>query len=111
MDNAEIAMVFERHPSHGLRHFLLQQHTELVLEFSRYVHLGQGRTLSRETFRVDAEDVDAAWLVEEIHCLSQRQELALHSKVLHRDRIYHIPLVDFAHVESLKMLLVEMQAV
>ena len=104
-------MVSERHPIHGLRHFLLQQHTELVLEFSRYVHLGQGRTLSRETFRVEAEDVDDAWLAEEIHSLSQSQELALHSKVVHNDRIYHIPMVDFAHVESPEIMIVKTLAV
>lgn len=107
MDNSERAMVPRMHPVDGLRHFLLHQSPELVLEFSRYIHLGLGRTLSREIFEVEARNVSPAWLAEEIRGLSPQQELALHSKVLQKDRIYHIPMVDFANVESINTLLVK----
>src|ERR1700730_15179365 len=115
MNNSETSLVPERHPMHGLRDFLLQQQqqqqAELILEFSRYVHLGLGRTLSRETFHVEARNVHAAWLADEICGLSEGQELALHSKVVQKDRIFHIPMVDFAHVDSLKILLIKTQTV
>src|SRR5437588_7190831 len=107
MDNTETAVVPERHPIHGLCHFLLQHHPKLILEFSRYVHLGLGRTLSRETFHVEAKNVGTAWLDDEIRGLSEGQELALHSRVVQNDRIFHIPMVDFAHVDSLKILLIK----
>jgi len=109
MVNTERAMVPGMHPVDGLRHFLLQQSAELVLEFSKYVHIGHGRTLSREIFHVEARHVSPAWLAEEIRGLSRQQELALHSKVLQKDRIYHLPMVDFAQVESIKTLLVKTQ--
>jgi hypothetical protein len=111
MANTKTAIVPGRHPIHGLRHFLLQQHAELTLEFSRYVHLGLGQTLSRETFHVEAAYVDDSWLANEIRKLSKGQELALHSKVVHEKKIYHIPMVDFANVDSLKILLIKTQTV
>lgn len=111
MVNTIRAMVPGSHPVDGLRHFLLHQSPELVLEFSKYVHLGHGRTLSREIFQVQARNVSPAWLAEEIRSLSHEQELALHSKVLQNDRTYHIPMVDFAKVESIKGLLVKTQPI
>jgi hypothetical protein len=107
MNNTETEMVPGSHPIRGLRDFLLQQHAELVLEFSRYIHLGLGQTLSREIFHVEARNVHAAWLADEICGLSAGQELALHSKVIQKDRIFHLPMVDFAHVDSLKILLLK----
>jgi len=89
----------------------LEQDPELTLEFSRYVHLGSGRTLSREIFHVNARDLDDTWLAEEIRGLAETQELALHSRVVQKDRILHIPMVDFAQVDSLKALLLKTQAV
>lgn len=103
--------VSRRHPIHGLCRSLLKNNPELTLEFSRYVHLGSGRTLSREIFHVQARDLDDTWLAEEIRGLAETQELALHSKVVLKNLIYHIPMVDFAHVESLQTLVVKTQPV
>src|SRR6266850_353402 len=86
------------HPIHGLSRSLLAEDPELILEFSRYVHLGSGRTLSREIFHVHARDLNDTWLAEEISGLAETQELALHSKVVQKNRIFHIPMVDFARV-------------
>src|SRR5215216_4672656 len=72
------AMVFAKHPIQGVLQ-LAQKNKGLVLEFSRYVHLGRGRRLSREIFHVDAGDVSTAWLATEIDNLSEGQELALQS--------------------------------
>lgn len=111
MEKTETAMVPVRHPIHDLRHTLLQHHPELILEFSRYVHLGSGRTLSRETFHIEASNLDDAWLADEIRGLTKGQELAQHSRVVYKDRIHHIPMVDFAEAESTELLLLKMQAV
>lgn len=104
-------MIPSRHPIQRVCHFLSQQDPELVLEFSRYVHLGLGQTLSREIFHVKARNVSPAWLADEFRGLSSEQELALHSRVLQNNNLYHIPMVDFAKIESLKTLLIKTQPV
>ena len=105
MKELKQATDFAEHPIHGLVNSLLQNNVNLVLEFSRYVHLGPGRTLSRDIFHVEAANLNATWLANQICSLSQKQELALHSRVLQQGQAYHIPMVDFAHVESLETLL------
>jgi hypothetical protein len=104
-------MIGERHPVYALRSELLESNPELTLQFSRYIHFGPGRTLSREIFHVQAKDVDGAWLADEVQHLSDRQELALHSRVSRAGMIYHIPLVDFAHRECAATILSRMQSV
>jgi len=104
-------MVPQGHPFQGLSNSLLTNDPDLTLEFSRYVHLGPGRTLSREIFHVQARNVDDTWLADEIGRLTGAQELALHSRVTWKGRIYHIPMVDFGIVESTELLLFKMQAV
>lgn len=111
MDTTRTAIVPQGHPIHALSESLLEHDPELILEFSRYVHLGSGRTLSREIFHVEARELNDTWLAEEIRRLSETQELALHSKVILKDRIYHIPMADFAHVESVETLIVKTRAV
>ena len=111
MDTATTAMIPQGHPIQGLSNSLLTHDPDLTLELSRYVHLGSGRTLSREIFHVQAKYLDDTWLAEEISRLAGAQELALHSRVTRNGRIYHIPMVDFAIVESAELLLFKMQAV
>jgi hypothetical protein len=111
MDTAKTAITPRRHPVYGLCSSLLKHDSELTLEFSRYVHLGLGRTLSREIFHVQARYVDDAWLADKMCRLTGAQELALHSRVTHKNRIYHIPMVDFAEVDSIELLLSKMHAV
>ncbi len=108
MDINETATALAKHPIHGLVRSLSQINNNIVLEFSRYVHLGQGRTLSRDIFHVEADNLDAEWLVNQIGSLSRKQELALHSKVLQQGQTYHIPMVDFANVKSTEILLNKM---
>jgi len=108
MDPSETAIDFAKHPIHGLVCSLLQNNINVVLEFSRYVHLGQGRTLSRDIFHVEARNLDTEWLVNQIGSLSREQELALHSKVLQQDQTYHIPMVDFVQVKSTESLVDKM---
>lgn len=111
MDASKTTMVPRRHPMHGLSSSLLEHDSELTFEFSRYIHLGLGRTLSREIFHVQAKYLDGAWLADEMRRLTTAQELALHSRVMHKDGIYHIPMVDFAEVDSTELLLSKMQTV
>jgi hypothetical protein len=93
-------MIDKGHPIHSLRAQLLHAHPDLVLEFSRYIHLGYGKTLSREVFHATASEVTEEWLDENLSLLESEQELALHSRVIHAERIYHIPMVDFVNVTS-----------
>ena len=104
MDTSETATDFSKHPIHGLVRSLLQNNINVVLEFSRYIHLGQGRTLSRDIFHVEASNLDTEWLVNQIGSLSRKQELALHSKVLQQGQTYHIPMVDFAKVKTIEII-------
>ena len=101
-------MIGEGHPVSGLRRGLLSSYPDLTLEFSRYIHFGPGRTLSREIFHVQARDVDSGWLEDELQSLSDRQELALHSKVTYKGKIYHIPMIDFAHREPVETVLLKL---
>jgi len=110
MDTPKIATLPGRHPIHALLASPLHD-PALTLEFSRYVHLGLGRTLSREIFHVEARSLGDAWLARAIGALSGAQELALHSRVTREGGIYHIPMVDFAAVESVEALLFKMRAV
>jgi len=103
----ETANDFAKHPIHGLVRSLLQNNN-VVLEFSRYIHLGQGRTLSRDIFHVEAGNLGTEWLAKQIGRLSREQELALHSKVLQQGQTYHIPMVDFAQVKSTEILVDKM---
>jgi len=111
MERTERSLNVARHPIQALRQFLSQQQPRLTLEFSRYIHLGLGRTLSRETFHVEGSLIDDAWFANELDRLSQGQELALHSTVTKKDRTYHLPMVDFAKVSSLKKLKTRIQTV
>jgi hypothetical protein len=108
MDPRETASDFAKHPIQGLVRSLLQNNINVVLEFSRYIHLGQGRTLSRDIFHVEARNLDTKWLVNQIGSLSREQELALHSKVLQQGQTYHIPMVDFVQVTSTESLVDKM---
>jgi len=104
-------MTGQGHPVYGLVHGLADRHPDLTLEFSRYIHLGPGRTLSREIVQVPAKCVDVGWVEDQTLRLSDRQELALHSRALRGDMAFHIPMVDFAHVDSIPTLLSRMQPV
>lgn len=104
-------MVSKGHPLWGLVRGLIETNRDLNLEFSRYIHSGPGRTLSREIFQVPAKSVDVDWLELEAQRLSERQELALHSKVLRNGKAYHIPMVDFVHTGPIPALLTRMEPV
>lgn len=95
-------MLDNNHPFHFLRNELLNQTGGLVLEFSRYIHLGYGRTLSREIIHVASDELNDSWLQNQLSTLIDKQELALHSKVYLNNNIYHIPMVDFINVSSVE---------
>jgi hypothetical protein len=100
MNTRETVTDFVNHPIQGLLRAFAHNNIKVVLEFSRYIHLGHGRTLSRDIFHVEAHNLDTKWLVNQIESLSREEELALHSKVLQQGQTYHIPMVDFVHVKS-----------
>jgi len=111
MDTTETMIDFAKHPLHGLVRSLLQNNINVVLEFSKYIHLGPGRTLSRDIFHVEAGNLDTEWLANQLENLSREQELALHSKVLQQGQTYHIPMVDFVQSKSTEILVDKMRPV
>jgi hypothetical protein len=93
-------MISSGHPIYHLQSRLLAARPNLTLEFSRYIHLGHGKTLSRNTFRVAANEITEQWLIDNLSALDPSQELALHSKVTDSNATYHIPMVDFINTLS-----------
>ena len=93
-------MITLTHPFYFLSTKLLDRNRELILEFSKYVHLGQGRTLSREIFQAEARQTNSNWLRLQFSSLNEGQELALHSRVYNGSKIYHIPMIDFINTDS-----------
>ncbi|HEX8246646.1 MAG TPA: hypothetical protein VF599_00555 [Pyrinomonadaceae bacterium] len=91
------------HPIFQLNKYLFRKEPRLVLEFSRYIYVSYGVTLSRETFHIKASELINSWLEDQIELLSEGQELAFHSRVrLSEDdsNIYHIPMIDFINTKS-----------
>ncbi|MEP7341307.1 MAG: hypothetical protein ABI977_26490 [Acidobacteriota bacterium] len=95
-------MITNTHPIHYIRSSILKKTPSMVLEFSRYVYLTQGRTESREIFSVEAGQVDMEWLNQEIDNLTESQELAFHSKIQCNSSVFHIPMVDFVNTASVE---------
>jgi hypothetical protein len=93
-------MSTSNHPFSFLSAKLLDQKPELVLEFSKYVHLGRGKTLSREILQAEARHIDSHWVHLQFLTLLKGQELALHSRIYDNDKIYHIPMIDFINTTS-----------
>jgi hypothetical protein len=102
-------MLNSNHPFYFLRNELLNQTPGLVLEFSRYIHLGFGKTLSREIIHVASDKLNDSWVENQLANLLDRQELALHSKVYLNNEIYHIPLVDFINISSIENIAYEVK--
>jgi hypothetical protein len=95
-------MIDQGHPIHRLCLGLLDNAPELTLEFSRYIHLGYGRTLSRDIFHIKAKHINKDWLADQFFTLGEGQELALHSRVERNGSIFHIPMIDFINTRSAK---------
>lgn len=95
-------MIDRSHPLHHLRAGLLQSNPELVLEFSKYIHLGYGKTFSRDIFHIKSKHINEDWLKNQFFTLQEGQELALHSRVEYKGAIYHIPMIDFINTRSTK---------
>lgn len=104
-------MVNDGHPIYDVRACLLASQPEMVLEFSRYVHLGYGVTKSRDTFHVKAKNLTEEWLTDQLLNLLEGQELALHSRVRYNGNIYHIPMIDFINVLSIGVVTPKLQDV
>ena len=91
------------HPIFQLEKYLLRKEPRLILEFSRYIYVSYGVTLSREVFHIKASDLANGWLEDQIELLSEGQELAFHSKVRLNEKdnnLYHIPMIDFISKKS-----------
>lgn len=94
-------MVRKVHPVWQLRSELFLGSPSLVVEFSRYVYRTYGLTESRDVFHVPSEEITDSWFSERVADLNPDQEMAVHSRIMLADRVFHIPMIDF--VNAVKM--------
>lgn len=66
-----------------------------TLEFSKYIHLEQGRTERRIFLRRQLENVTNDWLNHILSGLEQDEELAFHSRLYCHGQEFQLPLADF----------------
>lgn len=88
------------HPIYQVRSQLISRYPGICLEFSKYVYKQYGVTESREIFHAAEDEIDENWLRDQVRNLSGEQELALHSKVMWKSKIYHMPMIDFTNVHT-----------
>jgi hypothetical protein len=106
---SELAADCRYHPIDNLCKLLLSHRPKLTLEFSKYISGGYGKTLRRVPFQVDAKDINVNWLLEQESSLEQGEELAIHSRVMYRNREFHIPMIDFIFISALDNLEKELE--
>ena len=94
-------MISEKHPINQFKTWR-KDFPNADCEFSKYVHLGYGKTKSRELFTVQARFINNNWLNEQLHSLLERQELALHSRIYVGKRLFHLPMIDFINAKSIE---------
>src|SRR5256885_85134 len=83
--------------SHPISIFLewARQHNGLEFEFSEYVYVPRSLVDQRRPFRLPARELTVCWLEQRLSALTGGRELALHSRVYHRQKISHIRMIDF----------------
>jgi len=74
----------------------LYQNEDAIFHLSKYKYVADSLFDEREFISVRATELTESWLESAINSLDPEYELALHSKVLIRNRTYHIPMIDFS---------------
>src|SRR5436305_12298611 len=88
------------HPIYQLRSQLVSRYPGICLEFSKYVYKEYGITESREIIRATEDKIDEGWLRNQVGNLSSEQEFAMHSRVIWKSKIYHMPMIDFTNIHA-----------
>jgi hypothetical protein len=92
-------MINRNHPIAEFKK-LAEDFPNAYFEFSKYVHLGYGKTKSREHFNVQAKLLNEIWLEEQFYSLKEKEELAFHSRISVGGKVLHIPMIDFINAKS-----------
>jgi len=85
------------HPMSQVRSQLVSRYPGVCLEFSKYVYIQYGVTESREIINVTEDKIDEDWLIDQMMNLNSEQEFAVHSRVIWKSKIYHMPMIDFTN--------------
>lgn len=107
-------MISNKHPFHRLREYLLSHFPDMILEFSKYVYVQYGETLSRNTFQIQASQLTEEWVEKQIVSLSELEEFALHSRVKkHKGdtNYFHLPMIDFINSNEAEVLLERVKSI
>ena len=100
-------MISNKHPFHHLHKYLLSYSSDLILEFSKYVYVHYGETLSRNMVQISASQLTVDWVEQQISSLSELEEFALHSRVKRRfsdTHYFHLPMIDFIGPDDIEVL-------
>lgn len=88
------------HPVHQIRSELVSRYPGVSLEFSKYVYKEYGVTESREIFHATGDNVGERWLEDQVEQLSDEQELAMHSRIIWKSEVFHLPMIDFINIHT-----------
>lgn len=88
-------MICQSHPYRFVSELAVRM-KRCQFEFSRYVYRADRILDERECFRIPGCELTESWVDQQIRCLREDQELAIHSRVFLDGEIFHIPMVDFS---------------
>lgn len=88
------------HPVHQIKSELVSRYPGVSLEFSKYVYKEYGVTESREVFHATGDKIGERWLEDQVEQLNGEQELAMHSKIIWKSVVFHIPMIDFINIHT-----------
>lgn len=92
-------MIEQDHPFFFLAKILSEERA--VFHLSKYTYTPDSLFDEREYVSISAKEFTAEWVERAIGSLGPGQELAVHSKVLIKNRTFHIPMIDFSLEEAL----------
>jgi len=86
-------MTLENHPYQFLKYLFKKD--DAIFSFSKYIYVPDSLFDERQVMKVSASEINSDWLESELHSLGERQELAINSITMIKNRKYHIPMIDF----------------
>lgn len=88
---------FAKHPIHEIIKLINENNNlaDAIFTYSVVEYDYKTRIYSRDTRDIKGGNISIVWLDKEINNLRQNWNLAFHTKLIHQDRILHIPFIDF----------------
>lgn len=87
------------HPFFFLQSLFLKH--DAVFNLSKYIYKTDTLFDDRESLSIQSSELTLEWVEDIINSLNPEQELAFHSKVKIKNKIFHIPMIDFAIANNL----------